>query len=546
MFIPILWNQHREEYVAAINKAWEDGHISAGERFQLGAMGGALIADATPVVHSVMKVGRQVVDGTATWVKGLMGGSKSVVKAADEAMTVAATAGKLPEEAIKTIPPKLGENTTKLLNECNSQICFDAFDDLSDTIKASGRTEEEARLMADKAVKEVEDWTAANGYNHLPNEKMNNAELLVACKYLPNSFSPDTLVKTIAGLQRIDQIKVGRRVLAFNEQLKEEGYYPVTAVHQNYDPEVTVLSLVTSGGQREEITTTPRHLFYTTSGKWIEAGKLSNSDQLQRDGKAAGQVVNVTTSTRTAQMFNLTVEQAHTFFVGVNSWLVHNESLSACADLARPRAYGSITQVDAPIAVNAGTDLAYKARTVKQTFDGATVPYTVQDAASIVARQARDRWATLVLENSKSAKPLTEAQLRTEFQRRAYGIVADTKTGKEVNSVSGERMDYKASQYETNESAYADVLAQNREYKSSGAGNCSEARGCSILIGNSAEKFNAQDYFTYSFNVRFVEQNGQTVLKVLPKKRCDICKTTNYRFAPTDEYQDLIEFLFHF
>ena len=162
-----------------------------------------------------------------------------------------------------------------------------------------------------------------------------------------NSFDPFTSVWTLGGLQPIGSLKVGTLVLAFNEATGQNGYYPITAVHRNLDPELTFLWVKTNGtGAKELIETTPEHPFYLAgnvdgsarpdpqghddlSERWVGAGHLKEGDRLKLADGSLGTVLNVTTVQQTREMFNLTVETAHTFYVGTNGWLVHNQSSTA-------------------------------------------------------------------------------------------------------------------------------------------------------------------------------------------------------------------------
>ena len=60
------------------------------------------------------------------------------------------------------------------------------------------------------------------------------------------------------------------------------------------------------------------------SERWVGAGHLKAGDRLKLADGSLGTVLNVTTVQQTREMFNLTVETAHTFYVGTNGWLVHN------------------------------------------------------------------------------------------------------------------------------------------------------------------------------------------------------------------------------
>ncbi|GGJ36972.1 hypothetical protein GCM10008938_23750 [Deinococcus roseus] len=89
------------------------------------------------------------------------------------------------------------------------------------------------------------------------------------------------------------------------------------------------------------IITFPEHPFYVTersdseprpkpeghpdlSDKWVGAGHLSVGDKLKQADGTLGEVRYVNTIQETRTMYNLEVEEAHTFFVGTQGWLVHN------------------------------------------------------------------------------------------------------------------------------------------------------------------------------------------------------------------------------
>jgi len=134
-----------------------------------------------------------------------------------------------------------------------------------------------------------------------------------------NSFSADTLVKTDKGERPISEIKVGDKVLAYNEENKTTDYYPVTDVLVHTDPVVEHLMI-----DHEEIKTTPEHPFYTEEKGWLTADKLQPGSHVRKADGTYGQVNSVTFEKSTRQMYNLTVGTAHTYFVGAGEWLVHN------------------------------------------------------------------------------------------------------------------------------------------------------------------------------------------------------------------------------
>jgi Pretoxin HINT domain len=62
------------------------------------------------------------------------------------------------------------------------------------------------------------------------------------------------------------------------------------------------------------------------SSRWVGAGHLLVGDKIKQADGTVGVVSNVFTFQQTQEMFNLTVSEAHTFYVGNNGWLVHNQA----------------------------------------------------------------------------------------------------------------------------------------------------------------------------------------------------------------------------
>jgi Pretoxin HINT domain/Pre-toxin TG len=140
-----------------------------------------------------------------------------------------------------------------------------------------------------------------------------------------------TIAKTALAAVAISSIGIGTQVLAHNEQTKLESPQTVTATHEHTDPIIVTLKLETSDKKFETITTTPEHSFYallepskTANGLWVNAGELKNGNWLRRANGETGLVKQVSFEAKSQKMYNLTVAQDHTFFVGDGQWLVHN------------------------------------------------------------------------------------------------------------------------------------------------------------------------------------------------------------------------------
>jgi len=157
------------------------------------------------------------------------------------------------------------------------------------------------------------------------------------------SFDADTPVLTANGLVPIGSLHVGDTVLAYNAQTQTTEPDPIAHVWVNHDP---VVEYLTIAGERLE--TTPEHPFFVLLRGWVPAGDLHPGDQVRRADGRFGSVQQVIREQRTAVMYNLTIANAHTFFVGEAGWLVHNTcdspSVIAGNTSIKPSAQGTVTR----------------------------------------------------------------------------------------------------------------------------------------------------------------------------------------------------------
>ena len=153
-----------------------------------------------------------------------------------------------------------------------------------------------------------------------------------------NSFSEETPVATDEGAVPISEVDVGDRVLAWNEVTNTTGYSAVSATFSHVD--ATIVELTIDG---ETLETTAEHPFYVvadapwlatgeTQGRWVEAGDLQVGDAVQQADGTTGTVTAVAVVAQPQRMYNLTVADAHTFFVGDGEWLVHNCGIASVRD----------------------------------------------------------------------------------------------------------------------------------------------------------------------------------------------------------------------
>ena len=162
--------------------------------------------------------------------------------------------------------------------------------------------------------------------------------------------SSDTLVATPTGKTAISEIRVGDTVEAYDPRTGVTGPHTVTAVMAHTDP--VVEHLVTDTGPIE---TTPNHPFFTTDRGWVEAGSLAIGEQVRTESRKPATVVSFTVSATPSTMWDLTVDGAHSFFVGSGAVLVHNFN-PLCDFVAGKTGAAALT---ANSAVRAGSGLAY-------------------------------------------------------------------------------------------------------------------------------------------------------------------------------------------
>jgi len=148
--------------------------------------------------------------------------------------------------------------------------------------------------------------------------KMLSKKFRKAC----NSFDGNTLVATEFGLVAIKDIKIGDKVWAYNEETGEKSLQEVVHLIEGEGTKELVDIKLTSG---EVITATAGHPFYIPDIKdWLTAGELiAEQDLLGLDGNPFG-IEAVDRYSQVAKVYNLTVDNDHTYYVGKGGVLSHN------------------------------------------------------------------------------------------------------------------------------------------------------------------------------------------------------------------------------
>ena len=141
--------------------------------------------------------------------------------------------------------------------------------------------------------------------------------LQIVC--MDNSFTEGTLVHTKRGLIPIEEVLIGDYVLSFDEETGENEYQEVVHLIQGEnDYELTGIQL----DNGEIIEATIKHPFYVDS-VWKDADDLAIQDKLFSLNEYSV-IEKISMTKRETFVYNLTVDNTHTYYVGVEGVLVHN------------------------------------------------------------------------------------------------------------------------------------------------------------------------------------------------------------------------------
>ena len=135
-------------------------------------------------------------------------------------------------------------------------------------------------------------------------------------------FTGDTLVSTEYGLRPIEEIQAGDYVWSENTETGEKELKKVLGVSVT---ETTVLVHV-SMEDGTEINTTENHPFYAEGKGWCAASGLEDGDILHAQDGSAVMVKDVEARQldEAVKVYNLEIEEYHTYYVSGRKVLVHN------------------------------------------------------------------------------------------------------------------------------------------------------------------------------------------------------------------------------
>jgi RHS repeat-associated protein len=146
------------------------------------------------------------------------------------------------------------------------------------------------------------------------------------------SFSADTPVLMDDGSSKpIAKVSPGDKVEAADPGTgKHQGPRTVTATHINHDDDLVDLTVETTPGHSAVLHTTSKHPFWdATTREWTPAATLTPGHALETAHNTPVPVLAVRPLHGAADMYNLTVDDLHTYYVvsGGTALLVHNTGL---------------------------------------------------------------------------------------------------------------------------------------------------------------------------------------------------------------------------
>jgi hypothetical protein len=158
------------------------------------------------------------------------------------------------------------------------------------------------------------------------------------------SFSPETPVLMDGGKTKpIGKIKTGDRVQAADPKTgKHQGARTVQHVWINHDNDLLDLAIRTEDGHTATLHTTANHPFWDdTLHTWVSAGDLHKGDALNTATDHHSYVIATRPTPGTANRWNLTVQQLHTYYVLAGQALVLVHNSSNCGNRTHDKARGA-------------------------------------------------------------------------------------------------------------------------------------------------------------------------------------------------------------
>ncbi|WP_329377105.1 RHS repeat-associated core domain-containing protein [Streptomyces sp. NBC_01716] len=206
-----------------------------------------------------------------------------------------------------------------------------------------------------------------------------------------NSFTADTPVLLADGTRKpIKDVQIGDEVLATDPETGESGPRPVTAlIRGTGDKQLVDITL--ADGKTSTLTATDGHPFWVPAlGRWIEADELTTGQWLQTSTGTWTQITALTHHTKSTTVYNLTVDDIHTYYVfaAATPVLVHNANSDSCPIAFAVDSAGEATAL--PVhEIDSAAHAPQAANFQRAVADGAPAIVTRRGGGEAAARTAR-------------------------------------------------------------------------------------------------------------------------------------------------------------
>jgi hypothetical protein len=137
-------------------------------------------------------------------------------------------------------------------------------------------------------------------------------------------FGAGTLVVTADGLVPIESLELGDLVLTRSTEDQPLVARAVTLVHETPGKPILEIWIQEDGAAPELIEVTPQHPFWVADEGWVDSDQLAPGDELSTADGDAASVLSVASTARSETVYNLTIDEHHTYFVGATGTWVHN------------------------------------------------------------------------------------------------------------------------------------------------------------------------------------------------------------------------------
>src|SRR5713101_2741952 len=140
-------------------------------------------------------------------------------------------------------------------------------------------------------------------------------------------------INAAKGEQAIGTLHVGEKVWAYNPKTHKMEQEPILHVWINHDNDLVDLTLTTTTAARhgkaatktsETIHTNKKHPFLTKEKGFLPVGQIKLGMHVLRADGTYGVVTGWKVVPGVKVMYNLEVQQDHTYTVGTDQWVVHN------------------------------------------------------------------------------------------------------------------------------------------------------------------------------------------------------------------------------